>query len=122
MLWHVAVLCVATGRAPALCALWFMYTPRPPVLPAGLELGSGSSGWAVAPACSLAHVGSWGACLGVGLPSVPPAPVCVLVIGGFNFPLACGGLYTSQTTVGSPDFGGTTWSVARPLPRTGLRC
>ena len=35
MLWRVAVLSVATGLAPALCALWFMYTRVPMVRSAG---------------------------------------------------------------------------------------
>ena len=72
MVWCVAVSFEVTGGAPATCSWWFMYTQGLVVDPAEFALGSGFSGWAVAPAGPLGGAGSgrcqvdWVASLGVG--------------------------------------------------------
>ena len=69
------------GPCPGSVGWWFMYTRGPVVRPVGWALGSGFSGWAVAPAGSLARAGSggvgggWGASLGVGC-SPRPCATC----------------------------------------------
>ena len=76
---------MAVGRAPAPCVVRFMYMQG--LAARSVVLGSGSSGWAVAPA------GFVGSCIReVGLPSIPPPLRCRFGGGGFNFPVAvCAG-------------------------------
>ena len=82
------------GPCPAPCALWLMYTHG--LVARCVGPGSGSAGWAVAPA---GFVGSWvrgGAGRGwgdfLGVPSVPPPLWRRLGAGGFDFLLVvCAG-------------------------------
>ena len=76
----VAVLGLTAGVAPAQCALWFMYTCGRWPAQLGWGLGSGASGWAVAPAGSLVRAGvkgggGWLGCLcGGGVARCSPRP------------------------------------------------
>ena len=76
---------MAAGRASAPCFVWFLYTHGLVARP--VRLGSGSAGWAVAPAC---FVGPWVG--GMGLSSVTTPLWCRFCGGGLNFPVAvCAG-------------------------------
>ena len=114
MLWRVAVLWVAAGRALVPGAVWHMYTHGLTARPVGL--GSGASGWAVAPGGSLARVGSeggseWpGRFFALGLPAVLLPLWCRFGVGGFNFPVASGGL------CGRAVAGGGGWGLYLVLP------
>ena len=76
--WLLLVLWVAAGRAPAALVVWVMYTHVLVACPVGF--GSGSPGWAVAPA---GFVRSW--VRGVWLSLVPPALRCRFGGGRPNF-------------------------------------
>ena len=92
----VAVFWVATGRAPAPCVPWLMYTYELTARPVGL--GSGSAGWASWRQPVLWGQGSgggWGwlrRFFGMGLRGVRPRLWCRFGVGGFYFPVGtCAG-------------------------------